>query len=181
MAIGSLILTQGLGTGTLPGPGSLLVTSYLGGGAVTPPPTPPQTRFTSVLVGGGAISDDTAPEEASFRVRTTSLDVHVYASMLSVDVVERGNLVFFIAQFTGDPDEIYFSYMRPGEQRPIVDPGFGRRGSSIQRTGEGVYTFVVDTDGFTGGKIHWHFWSVGAHQASAFGEIVVPARPAQLL
>lgn len=144
-----------------------------------PPPTP--GRISTVLVGGGAVEGEIEEETAHFCVYATKLDVEVRATMLLVKVVERGNLVVFVAQFVGDPTEVHFSYIRPGERAPVVDAGFGSDESKIQRVSPGVYTYVVDTEGFSGGKIQWHFWGSGDHQASAFGEVVVPDRPAQLL
>lgn len=115
-------------------------------------------------------------------VLPTHLAVEVRATMLAVDVVvERGNNVTFLARFSGEPDEVFFSYLKPGSQRPHVDPGFGEPGSSIRRVGEGIYAFIIDTSGFRGGVLQWHFWGAGAVQGSEFGEVVIPDRPAQLL
>lgn len=118
---------------------------------------------------------------ALVAVEVTSLPVAVRATILPVQIVERGNLAFFLASFAGDPDAIYFAYLRPGEGRPRVDPGFGQPGSRIERIGDGNYLFTLDTTGFRGGRLTWHFWGEGESQASAFGEIEIPSRPEQLL
>lgn len=114
-------------------------------------------------------------------VATTGLAVEIYATYLEVEVIERGNLVLFLATFTGDPGAIYFAHVRPGESRPRVDNGYGAAGSRIARIGDGVYAVSIDTTGFEGGSLHWHFWSEGAHAASSFGAVEIKKRPPQLL
>ena len=109
-----------------------------------------------------------------------SLSVTIHATILRVDVIERGNDIVFIASFAGDPDSVYFSYTRPQENRPVVDPGFDRRGSAIMRIQEGVYLIDVDTTGFRGGRLRWHFWGEGSYKASQFGEVYIRDRPVQL-
>lgn len=122
------------------------------------------------------------PSSDTVEVSATFLPVAVRATILSVLVVERGNLVFLTAPFDGDPDEVYVSYLPPDERRPVVDPGYGQRGSRIERLAEGVYFYTIDTRECRGGVLQWHFWSEGVeHQKSAFGEVRIPERPAQLL
>ena len=114
-------------------------------------------------------------------VVASSLNVTVYARVLNVEVVERGNLVYFVAKFGGEPDEIHFVYTRPGENRPIVDPGFGREGSGFVELSPGVYVFTLDTTGFDGGTLEWHLWGTGEFQGSQFGAIEISYRKPQLL
>lgn len=112
----------------------------------------------------------------------------VYVTFLNVEIVERGNLLIFIAKFDRDQKEINFVYMKPGSNRPIADPGFGLPGSQIRQLTEEYYAIAVDTTGFQGGTeanpefIRWHFWS-GSMPKSSFGEYPIPikARPAGLL
>lgn len=148
------------------------------------PPTPtPQTRF--VQYGGslnpGIDFDELIKPRRLVEIRRSSVDVEVRANMLVVDVVERGNRLVFIAKFEGEPDEVFFSYIKPGKKRPIVDPGYGHPDSSILKVGDRTYAVSIDTTGFEAGTIQWHLWGTGVYQASDFGEIVVPARPPQLL
>jgi hypothetical protein len=115
-------------------------------------------------------------------VHATSLTVEVRVTVLPVEIIERGNVIFFIATFAGDPSSVFFSYIKPGENRPNVDPGFSQPGSQIAHLdGEGTFMVHIDTTGFTGGMLRWHFWSEGINQASEFGEVVIPDRPPQLL
>ena len=151
-----------------------------------PPSPPPQTRFVQY---GGSLNPDwdlddyLRPQlpERLVDVVSTRLEVEVRATMLHVDVVERGNIITFLASFEGDPDEVNFAYLLPASERPIVDPGFGHEGSQIKRLSKWTYLFQLDTTDFAGGILRWHFWSKGEHQASDFGEMQIPARPAQLL
>jgi len=117
---------------------------------------------------------DTLDVDAGLRLLYSTKNVAVYATFLNVQVTERGNLLIFIADFGEDQDEVNFVYSRPGERRPIADPGwhngFGLPGSKIVRLSEGVYTMTVDTTGFRGGKLKWHFYSTGIDQRSAFDE-----------
>lgn len=171
----------------------------------TPPPPPPPSPSESTFVPGGApwadrdtddteflaevarlespllIDDGSDVEPSLVEYHASHLNVFVRATLLEVEVVERGNVIYFVATFAGDPDEVHFSYMRPGEQRPVVDPGFGQLRSKIARLGQGVYGFEIDTTDFRGGILQWHFWGTGQNQASQFGEIQIPERPAQLL
>lgn len=103
-----------------------------------------------------------------------------------VEVVDPGNTVKLVAPFLSDPEEINFSYMKPGSARPIVDPGWvksvAKPGSRIVRLDEGIYQYVIDTTGFRGGVVKWHFWGAGnGAQASRFGEFSVRDTPPQLL
>lgn len=103
------------------------------------------------------------------------------------DSVDRGTPVTLTAIFTCDPVEVHASFMKPGQSRAIVDPGFGKNGSRIRRVdfnekGEeikGVYVYVIDTTGFPPGRVTWHVWGPG--EASEFGWFEINDRPAQLL
>lgn len=126
--------------------------------------------------------------EPGYSVEPTSLRVIVRATFIGVRVVERGNKVVFTTTFSGKPDEVNFSYMRPGEQRPRVDPGYGQPGSAIESDDGVTFSFVLDTTGFPPGRLRWHFWGTGEYGASAFDSdddpdsvIVIPDRPKQLL
>lgn len=139
----------------------------------------------SPIKGGWEGFRDVVDEgEACFvEVHATALDVEVYATFLIVTVVERGNLIDFIARFPGEPEEVHFVYTRPGENRPVADPGFGNHGSKIVQIDEEAfaYAFTIDTTGFKGGILEWHMWGTGENQRSAFGEIAIPKRKEQLL
>lgn len=99
----------------------------------------------------------------------------VYVTLLNVEVVERGNLLIFIAKFDRDQDEVNFVYIKPGTNKPIADPGHGLPKSQIRHLAEGVYAMAVDTTGFKGGMLKWHFWSP-AMPRSDFGEHAIPIR-----
>ena len=104
-------------------------------------------------------------------------------------IVDRGQPVVVIVSFCDDdPDLVYFSYTKPGEERPYTDDGYGQPRSKITRLGKGVYRYVIQTGGFSGGDGAWHChgeWSVARHdgysEASIFGEYHVNHAPAQLL
>jgi hypothetical protein len=182
----------------VPSAGVIFLNNDVPGPAPSPPAPaapaggggPDELREDAYLLEHDIISESALPTPAelvdgfSVAVTATALEVDVRATMLEVEVVERGNIIYLIAPFAGDasvPGEICFSYLPPGQHRPVVDPGFGCRGSRIEHTGRGMYMYAIDTTGFRGGVLTWHFWGTGAHQASQFGEIVIPERPAQLL
>lgn len=172
----------------------------------TPPPTPPPAVLPTAVAGaGGPWSDrsesdqdfleevaEIQAEQAALRgefvvgevvVTATSLYVDVRATVLNVSVHERGNLLYFTAHFDDPPAEVYFVYTRPGEERPIADPGLGQDGSRIYADGDD-YTVTVDTTGFSGGVLHWHLWGVdgdGEPVGSEFGEESIRPRKPQLL
>jgi hypothetical protein len=161
--------------------------------APSPAPSPAPTAAPSPAATPGRSQAWTERERErrreTFAVQVTvaRLHVRVRATILRVIVTERGNLIYLTAPFSGDPSEgVYFIYTRPGEQRPIVDPGYGRPDSKIVRLDESTddvvyYQYIIDSRGFRGGAIQWHFWGEGEHQASDFGEILIPERPPQLL
>jgi hypothetical protein len=105
--------------------------------------------------------------------------------------VERGNDVVLVAAFTQQPEGVYFSFVRPSEGRATVDPGYGRQGSKIRYLGtQGdvakgdlvyLYAYTIDTTGFRGGQVEWHFWGTGGERSSAFDTFKIVDRPAQLL
>lgn len=104
--------------------------------------------------------------------------------------VDRGQPVVIEITFgDGDPDEVHFLYLRPGEGRPYADEGFGQEGSRIHRLAEGTYVCAIDTTGFQAGGGWWHFFGRwhSTHagrpydRASKFGEFSVRATPEQLL
>lgn len=128
--------------------------------------------------GEGAGDDIECP---FLEVVATCLDVEVCATFLDVLCVERGNLIDFIATFPGEPEEVHFVYTKPGHNRPIADPGFGRPGSKIVQIEPCVYVYTIDTTGFEGGPIDWHMWGTGEHQRSAFGSVEITVRKPQLL
>lgn len=125
-----------------------------------------------------------APRDA--LVYATHLAVEVRATVLNVQVVERGNIIFFYATFPDEPGEVHFSYVRPGEERPRVC-SFGQPDAKIRRVVGTTFSYELDTTSFDGGELEWHFWSTGRGQASAFGSdeeenrVFVPHRKPQLL
>lgn len=80
-------------------------------------------------------------------------------------VVDRGQPVIIIVHFDPnerEPDEVNFSYTKPGSERPFVDDGFGQPRSLITRLNKGVYRYVIPTKGFEAGDGSWCFsgeWS----------------------
>lgn len=134
----------------------------------------------------GAFDVEVPPEleerrRFSLRVEATSLRIAARATMLDVLVTERGNLVYLMVDFAAPPSEVYVSYVKPREARPIVDPGFGQPGSRIEQLSATAFMYTIDTTGFKGGVLTAHFWAAGEGQASGFAEIKIPDRPAQLL
>lgn len=94
--------------------------------------------------------------------------------------VDRGTPVTITVFFDRDPVEVYATFIRPGEKRAVVDPGYGKSGSRIRRPAKGAYSYVIDTTGFRPGRVDWHVW--GVEDASKFGWFVVRASgPPQLL
>lgn len=73
-------------------------------------------------------------------------------------VVQRGQPVIVVVTFgDGDPDEVDFTYSRPGSERPYADDGYGQALSKIERVGPGVYRYVISTRGFEAGIGEWCF------------------------
>jgi hypothetical protein len=107
--------------------------------------------------------------------------------------VDRGQPVIVTVTFgeldaPEDPDDVYFTYTQPGEERPHVDDGFGQTRSRITRLGRGVYRYVISTRDFKAGAGMWHFfgeWQVprelGHDEAHIFGAFFVNDAPQQLL
>ncbi len=106
----------------------------------------------------------------------------VYVTFLDVEIVERGTLLIFIGKFI-NPSEVNFIYIKPGTHKPIADPGFGLPGSQIRQLTDDTYAIAVDTTGFKGGTLQWHFFSGSRPPKSAFGEypIEIRERKPQLL
>jgi hypothetical protein len=105
-------------------------------------------------------------------------------------VVDRGQPVIVVVSFCDDDPDlgVYFSFTKPGEERPYTDDGYGQPRSKITRLGRGIYRYVIQTSGFEGGDGVWHChgeWSEarpdGYDAASIFGEYHVNHAPAQLL
>jgi hypothetical protein len=82
-------------------------------------------------------------------------------------VVDRGQPVIVEAAFDGDPDEVYFSYTRPQEERPYIDDGYGQPKSLIERLERGLYRYTISTRGFKDGEGEWHFWGEWAQPRPA--------------
>ncbi len=103
----------------------------------------------------------------------------------AVLVVDRGKPIILTALFDGEPEEVYVAYIRPGEERPRVDDGFGQPDSGIVRLDPRTYRYVIDTDGFAPGLGWWRFWGTGnglnGGKDSKIGRFLINAAPAQLL
>lgn len=104
--------------------------------------------------------------------------------------VDRGQPVIATVTFDdGDPDEISFIYMRPKDERPYADDGFGQPRSRIERLSEGTYRYTIDTTGFESGDGTWKCcaeWSVATRarpyvRAAIKGRYHVNSAPSQLL
>lgn len=99
-------------------------------------------------------------------------------------VTKKGNTIFLTANFSEVPDEVHVVYTQPGDETPIVDPGFGQRGTKIWCLNEEgtSYQFSIDTNGMDPGKIAWHMWGVlPHHEEHDDGEEIVLGRKSQLL
>lgn len=107
------------------------------------------------------------------------VEIHV-ADAIPVD---RGQPVTVEVAFDHDPDEIYFAYLRPGEERPTVDDGFGQPKSRIRAEGPALFRYTMSTVGWKAGLAWWHFWSMvdGEVSASIFGKLQINDAPLQLL
>ena len=98
--------------------------------------------------------------------------------------VYRGDPVEMTVDFHGpDPDEVYCIHLRPGDEQPVSDPGFGQPSSRIERLDQGIYRYVIRTRGFRDGLGWWHFWGVWESGAEKHvrGRFYVFGGPAQLL
>lgn len=95
----------------------------------------------------------------------------------------RGKLVTLTVSFDDIPDEVFFSYIRPGEARAIVDPGSKHPGTRIKCIdSDGLtYQYVIHTRGFRGGLVKCHMWSESGCIDSEFFEFEIEDAPAQLL
>lgn len=153
----------------------------------TPPPTPPAPTPPAPPPSGGGggpwtdrqqdpsdflreIGED-YPNEELVRLYETA-ERAVFASFMTTRVVERGNLLIFLARIPGAASEVGFVYIRPGENRPIADPGLGHPASHIRQLGDNLYAVSVDTTGFQEGFLRWHFFSTGLPR-SAFDEVPI--------
>lgn len=98
---------------------------------------------------------------------------------------QRGRPLAVVCTFDGVPAEVFFSYIRPGEARAVVDPGSLHSGTKIEQLDEHglVYRYVIDTRGFRGGKLKWHMWSEAGCVDSKFddNDVEIEYAPAQLL
>jgi hypothetical protein len=96
-------------------------------------------------------------------------------------VFDKGNYVRFTATFEGEPSAVFFSYLRPGVQKPFVDEGYGHPESKIMRLSLGVYLYIIDTTGFPAGVVEWHFWAEGEAKGSKYGKFEVAKTDPRLL
>lgn len=106
--------------------------------------------------------------------------------------VDRGQVVYLEVTFAGVPDEVNFALIKPGETRPVVDPGWTqqegpRQNSRIRRLSEPgrrlcTFLIAIDTRGMRGGQINWKCSSAGEFQAAQVNrpKIFVRESPAQL-
>lgn len=95
----------------------------------------------------------------------------------------RGRLVACVCTFDAPPAEVFFTYMKPGDPRAVVDPGSRHRGTKLEVLDELglVYRYVIYTKGFQAGTVRWHMWSEAGCVDSHFDEFEIEDAPAQLL
>jgi hypothetical protein len=105
-------------------------------------------------------------------------------------VVDRDQPVIVTVTFVdGDPDQVYFVYMRPGLGQAHADDGFGQPQSKIRKVEDRVYRYTIDTKGFEGGDGFWKFegeWDTETvsrpyQRAAIKGVYHVNSQPDQLL
>lgn len=99
--------------------------------------------------------------------------------------MDPGQIVRVGAKFNGDPERVLFSYLPPGSNVAVHDPGFGKPGSRLERLVPTVYRYVIDTRKMQGGLGWWHFSSEDDKnpvtlQRAKLGKFVVRDAPAAL-
>jgi hypothetical protein len=107
--------------------------------------------------------------------------------------VDRGQPIIATAMFACDPgdepDEVYFTYTRPGSGEPVTDDGLGQPNSKLEHVGLGAYRYVIRTRDFSGGEGFFKFtagWKAQTgerpyDEAAVVGAYRVRAVPPQLL
>ncbi len=88
--------------------------------------------------------------------------------------LDRGQPVIAIVTFPHMPDAVYFSYTKPGSNRPYVDDGFGEMKSQIVQLSPNVYRYTFSTKGFEAGIGEWSFMGEWDEQLpDGYDEVVV--------
>jgi hypothetical protein len=79
-------------------------------------------------------------------------------------------------------DNVFFSYLPPGEEIPIVDDGVNQPTTFIEKIEDGVYCAKFSTEGFETGKCWIHFWGTlfGKTVVAKYGCIQIKDVPPQL-
>jgi hypothetical protein len=107
-------------------------------------------------------------------------EVHVTITGVEMDEqgvprVNRGTPVTVDVRVDHRPPEIYFAYLPPGEEMPVVDDGIDQPDSKIVRvedesTSEIFYRYVIRTTGWHNGLAWWHMWGVDDDGNETFSE-----------
>lgn len=73
--------------------------------------------------------------------------------------IDPGQVIRVNARFPGEPQRVLFSFLPPKSENATHDPGFGVEGSLLEREGDDLYFYSVDTRGMHGGEGWWYFVS----------------------
>ncbi len=102
-----------------------------------------------------------------------------------IEIVDRGNPVTIDIALDHDPEEVYFCYLKPGEEQPTFDAGFGQPGSFLVQTAPGMYRYVIETTDWplSPPDAWWHFWGVdeNRHAVDKWGRLWIRGGPQQML
>ncbi len=81
--------------------------------------------------------------------------------------VDRGQPITVMVTWKAITDNVFFSYLPPGEEIPVVDDGINQPTTIIEKVEDGTYRAKFSTEGFEAGVCWIHFWG------TLFGKTVV--------
>lgn len=105
-----------------------------------------------------------------------STEQHVY-------IIDRGQPVTLTIVFENPPEDVFVSYMPPGERKPVFDDGIGQPDSRIERLDLVTFRYVIPTVNMRAGGVWWHAWGTvdGEVSESIYGQFSIRETPPQLL
>lgn len=98
--------------------------------------------------------------------------------------IDPGQVIRVNARFPGDPQRVLFSFLPPKSETATHDPGFGAEDSLLEREGDDLYVYSIDTRDMHGGEGWWYFVSEDddlKKRRAKVGKFIVRGVPRALL